>query len=357
MVKRKCAVWLGLIGSILGPHVLAMDAEAVNNADAQNPPVELAAVVDDKPVVKNDEVKKDVAALNDVTKEIAAEIKTDEPAATKREENEDLLEGFTKPFKSAHALAKEDTSLPTIGHLVLKNHTDTWESLVSYGFRKNGFTSADLQWVINEFSRPYYLTKEKAKNLFKIVFDMNSAEAKKDHRRSALVELLTKVDIRKQAYFESLKVYMGADSHSEDQNLLVATIESGYLDAFSSLLESFPELVKKIVTEPAVTRNEYKGKKESKYEYELKKYTLVEFLMRRQNSYLIANQYYIDAGRAIIKNAVRVVDDIRVLEITDPVYDLERVLFKHGHIDEVLDREVAKYYEGSTTTTSETKTK
>jgi len=390
----KYLVWLSLIGSIISSNLVAMEPQTVEretkqtaNDDAQQPADVVSnnekkegtekkeeAEKKENTDKKQDEKKENTDKKEDPEKkenanQKGAEIKettAKECIGTKQEEvkaqkpqNEQATEknasipddGYmsvvTKPYQSAVDKTSKDKSLPLIGHLVLSNNSEAWDGLIRYGFNQNGFTTPDLKWVIKEYSQPSLLKKDLAARLFEIFLAINKPE----QRTVKIIELLTNVEIRKQAY-DGCKSYIGSHSHTEDHNLLVEMIEHGYFDAFKKILEVFPELVKKLASETSVKREEYKGKSDEsawvsyKYVYETKTYNVIEWLMRNKSSYVTENKNYIEAGVIIIENVVKVLKD------SDSIWELEQILFKADHIKKTLHNEVGKKYRGSIETVS-----
>jgi len=262
------------------------------------------------------------------------------------------VDSVTSSFSSCVKLHEKDHTLPLIGHLVTNNNVNAWQGLIIYGFSKQQFNSEDLKWVIREFSRPSYLGKEAAKNLFRLILDKNLL----GDRGTLLIDLLTAVNIKKEDYLsDKNKEWLGADSHTEMRNLLIDCVENGYLEAFKIILETFPQLVNKLITDNAVTRQENPTRNDPKawiyynYNYTAKNYTLLDWLKRNHNgtplAYLNrnwggANEYYIGAARIILTMAVT------VLDTTDAVYDMKQILYKQGDISEDLEASVSAKFSG-----------
>jgi hypothetical protein len=261
------------------------------------------------------------------------------------------VDSMAKAFNSAVELSTKDLSLPLIGHLVTKNNSDSWEGLVIYGFSNNNdkFTTRDLKWVIKEFSSPYNLKKDEAKKLFNLMLDKDLM----GERSGIIIDLLTRLEVKKEGVLsDKNKEYFGADSHSEIRNLLVECVENGYLEAFNIILTTFPQLVSKLNTDVAVTRQENPTRSDSKawiyysYNYTPQTYTLLQWLKRSANkvelAYLnrlaSANEYYIGAARIILQMAVTVLDS------TASVYDIKQILYKQGDITNELEASVSDKY-------------
>lgn len=176
-----------------------------------------------------------------------------------------------------------------------------WGTLIEHGFEADNITSSDLFFVIGEFSKPYWLSKNNAEKLFDAVI---IERLKHSDSRDQIIKLLTTPD-RKVG--DSL---ISKSTRDERHSLLLDCIEYGYSAAFKAMLKAWPDDQNDFYLSTALTREEYKdasgyfGMRE--YNYEKKAYSLIGWMMRNDGSahtYLVAgysqNQKYVEAAKNI----------------------------------------------------------
>jgi hypothetical protein len=195
----------------------------------------------------------------------------------------ELGESFALSFDESIKKASHYSNKALIEQLLQDNPTkNMWKSLINHGFKKDAFTPSDLKWVL----------EKNEKCLLEIM--LSNPQSK---------ELLTDIVIEKEVYLSaSFSSSIGADSHSEYQNILVYTVEQGYILIFEMILNYFPDLIKEFNSLNSVKRQE-----RSAEGYVEKEYTFNEWLTRKNNIYInrncyagSKNYYYIEAAKVII---------------------------------------------------------
>ncbi len=246
-------------------------------------------------------------------------------------------DGTQKAYDESTLLMKSDLSKPRIHFLVAENNHCNWEALVNRGYQQQGFTELDVQWVVNEVSEPYHLSKERANLLFKLMITMQFG----GHYEQKIIDLLMSpkipvADGMLNLYTSRTRKTMGSVITNAIE---MARRSEHYLEALKSILALLP--IADINTRIIISREEYNAEKTiSRFnpQYDATSYNLLGWLMRKKKHYIDAQQkryaHYVGA-------AILLMDRNFANKIEEGEKDLESNLFamitllnKQGDVDE-----------------------
>lgn len=244
------------------------------------------------------------------------------------------------PFREAKKLFAKDPSIPLIAYLAI-NFNSSVEKWIDYGLFAKKFSTADIKWVVEEFSKPQMLNKPMAERIFHSIFAPDLTAQQKEF----VLELITSVALPKESsLMSSTKYWLGGHSYSEHHNLVIHCIEHGYLSAFKEILEVFPELIELFDT-AFVTRKEQEKTSSWFSYYNDESYNLISWLMRPQNdkpaAYVEVNSmkpFYLQACQIIAKQFMVSYDPNNPQKEIDP--QLFELIAKVTRVDKELSQKL-----------------
>ncbi len=270
------------------------------------------------PIIEESESSDSEEEKEEIKIEEKENIAEDMPTDTLSISTIELGESFALSFDESVKKASHYSNKTLIEQLLQDNPTkNMWKSLINHGFKKNAFTPSDLKWVL----------EKNEKCLLEIM--LNNPQSK---------TLLSDIAIEKEVYLSaSFSSSIGADSHSEYQNILVYTVEQGYISIFEMILNHFPNMIEEFNSITSVKRQEL-----SPEGYTEKIYNFTEWLMRKNNIYIdrnfyasSKNYYYIQAAKVIINKLLASEDKQEKVKNIDKNWAIiTALLFKQSDIDQ-----------------------
>lgn len=186
-------------------------------------------------------------------------------------------------------------------------------SLIFHGFEKNFFKVADFIWAIEQYSNLSVDEKKSEQTPLKLLLNSNHKNAS-----DILFKMLDAVEIQKVVTLSnhglyntgismvtSLTSYIANPASKDERwNILVFIIENGYFDVLTMLVDKFPNTIKELLEKKSVSRSELNNNNT----YESKEYTVLEWLMRKDERYIQSsrkasakNNYYAQAAKIFAK--------------------------------------------------------
>lgn len=132
--------------------------------------------------------------------------------------------------------AKNDDKKSFVEHMVSweKVHEALWEPLVSGAYQDGTIKPADLDYVVKQYTHPTNpLTADLSRVLFKIVIT-DRLEVPGDKAMKTILSL-------ENPCLEVSYGYIPSAKRTEQRSVLVSCIENGYVDAFKTILKSWPQ--------------------------------------------------------------------------------------------------------------------
>jgi hypothetical protein len=325
MFKRKF-VSLALIGSTMGPNLLAMDQQKPK----EEPKIEQKQVTSQEQSLKTGE------PLNQGNGDKQTQV-----GELKNPMTQSVRDIFSEAGSKEYTLALEESKAnkTTLVQSIVRRTESTWSAHITNGFNRKDFKPADFSWIIEEYSSPKAITAIQSATLFKLMI----TEVAQD-RRKQVIELLSTIALPKnENYFSSESV--NAESRSEKYNVVAETIEKHHFKAFKEILAAFPEFVNGITTTPACER-EVRGEItdvgwiSNTYNYSPTTFSITAWITRKENHYMTGakkKNNYVNAAKIILERKADGHEKLNPVKNVDKnLFAVAKIMFKGNDITEQL---------------------